>query len=243
MTAAARCSMPARHCGPDVQRPVHAAAAGSRAATDAMLSGLRAGRWRPSAWASFLAAATRRSFGQAVAHPRAAAEVTLLHVAIHAAAGRRDRRWATASWTLAVVHLGMLGERRSIGLANAVTLLRANLPVLATGRALGAVALASDLLDGGIARRCHTETLFCYYADSFADAAFWTWYGLHGESSRAVRLASVAAWAVPVATVTAASFARGGMIDPPRPVVLRPAAAMQIALAARAVLNARRTAR
>jgi phosphatidylglycerophosphate synthase len=221
-----------------MRRPVPAGAAASRAATDALLSGLRAGRWRPNAWAWFLAAATRRSLAQAVAHPRAAAEVTVLHLAVHAAGGRPAGRWTAGCWALAVTHLGLLGERRSIGVANAVTLLRANLPVLAAGRWLGAVAVASDLLDGCIARRCHSETAFGYHADSLADAAFWTWYGLHGESSRAVRLAVIAAWAVPVAAVTAASIARGGMIDPPRPAVLRPAAALQLALAARALLRA-----
>jgi hypothetical protein len=221
-----------------MQRPVNAGAGGSRAATDALLSGLRAGRWRPRAWASFLAAATRRSAGQVLAHPRAAAEVTLLHAAIHATAGRRARRWATVSWALTVTHLGLLGERRSIGVANAVTLLRANLPVLAGGREAGAIALASDVLDGRIARHFHAETAFGYHADSLADAAFWTWYGMHGEPSRAVRLASVATWAVPAAAVTAASVARGGMIDPPPRRILRPAALMQVALAARSLRNA-----
>jgi phosphatidylglycerophosphate synthase len=39
-------------------------------------------------------------------------------------------------------------------------------------------ALASDLIDGRIARRSDAVTLFGVHADSLADAAFWTWFAL-----------------------------------------------------------------
>jgi hypothetical protein len=212
--------------------------AASRAATDELLTGLRAGRWRPAAWARFLALAARRSVQQARRHPRALAEVTVLHAALALLAGRRGRRWTLVSWLLAVSHLGMLENRRSLGLPNAVTLLRANLA--ATGgpvRWLPVAALASDLIDGGLARRTGSETAFGAHADSLADVAFWTWFVLRHEPSHRVRIAALAAWAAPVVIVTTASIGRGRMMDPPRPAVLRPAAAMQALVAARAVLR------
>jgi phosphatidylglycerophosphate synthase len=132
----------------------------------------------------------------------------------------------------------MLENRRSLGLPNAVTLLRANLA--ATGgpvRWLPVAALASDLMDGHLARRIGSETAFGAHADSLADAAFWTWFVLRHEPSRRVRIAALAAWAAPVVIVTTASMGRGRMMDAPRPAVLRPAAAMQALVTARAVLR------
>jgi hypothetical protein len=43
------------------------------------------------------------------------------------------------------------------------------------------------------------------------------------------------AWATPVLAITVAAIVRGTMIDPHRPSVLRPAAAMQAVLAVRAL--------
>lgn len=124
----------------------------SRAATDELLAGLRAGGWRPRTWARFLTLATRRSVHQARLHPRALAEVTVLH-AVFAVLG--GRRWTLLSWTLAVSHLGMLDARQSLGLPNAVTLVRANLPAIGggIGRWLPVLALTSDVADGRLARR------------------------------------------------------------------------------------------
>jgi hypothetical protein len=51
---------------------------------------------------------------------------------------------------------------------------------------------------------------------------------------------ALAVWAAPVAAVTAASIRRGRMLDAPRPVVLRPAAAMQAVVAVRALMRPRR---
>jgi phosphatidylglycerophosphate synthase len=217
----------------------------SRAATDELLAGLRAGQWQPDAWARFLVSSARRSVQQAVRHPRALTEVTVLHAALALSAGSRGRRWVAVSWAMAAAHLGMLEDRSSLGAASVVTLLRANLPALgaraarhpALVRWLPALALASDLADGRVARRRGTVTAFGTHADSLADAAFWTWFTLRHEPSRPVRIFALAAWAAPVAVVTSASITRGQMTDPPRPEMLRPAAAMQVIVAVRAALR------
>jgi phosphatidylglycerophosphate synthase len=211
----------------------------SRAATDELLAGLRAGRWRPSAWLRFAASSGRRSVQQARAHPRALAQATALHAVFAVLAGRPGRRWTAVSWLLAVTHLGMLEGRPSLGMPSAVTLLRANLPAIrpGAGRWLPAVALASDLADGRIARRTGGETPFGAQADSLADAAFWTWFVLRHEPSRPVQAAALVAWTAPVAVVTAVSFRRGRMLDAPRPVMVRPAAAMQAVVAVRALVR------
>jgi phosphatidylglycerophosphate synthase len=211
----------------------------SRAATDELLAGLRAGRWRPPAWARFAALSAGRSVQQARTHPRALAELTALHAVFAVLAGRPGRRWTAVSWLLAVSHLGMLEARPSLGLPSTVTMLRANLPAIWRGpqRWLPAVALASDLADGRLARRTGGETPFGAQADALADAAFWTWFVIHHEPSRRVRTAALAAWAAPVVAVTAASIQRGRMLDAPRPVMLRPAAAMQAIIAARALVR------
>jgi phosphatidylglycerophosphate synthase len=180
----------------------------------------------------------RRSVYQAQRHPRALGETTVLHAAFALLAGRLGRRWTMASWLLAVSHLGMLENRRSLGLPNAVTLLRANLAAIGGPvRWLPVAALASDFIDGRLARRMGSETAFGAHADSLADAAFWTWFALRHEPSRGVRITALAVWAAPVVIVTTASIGRGRMVDTPRRAVLRPAAAMQALVAARAVLR------
>ena len=213
----------------------------SRSATDELLAGLRAGRWRPSAWARFAALAVRRSLQQARRHPRALAELTALHAVLALLAGRRGRRWTAVSWVLAVSHLGMLEDRPSLGLPNALTVVRANLPAIwpGPGRWLPAVAVASDLADGQVARRTGWQTPFGTQADSLADAAFWTWFVQRHEPSRRVRAVALATWAAPVAAVTAASVRSGRMLDAPRPAVLRPAAAMAAIVAVRALMGPR----
>jgi len=207
----------------------------SRAVTDELLAGLREGRWRPAAWARFAVFAARRSVRQAARHPRALAEVTALHGLLALLAGRPGRRWVAASWVMAASHLGLLDTKPSLGLPNAITLLRANLPAIGgPPRWIPALALASDLADGQLARRGDAVTAFGAHADSLADAAFWTWFTLRHEPSPGIRIAALAAWAGPVAAVTAVSVARGRMTDAPRPAVLRPAAAIQAVLAIRA---------
>jgi hypothetical protein len=206
----------------------------SRAFTDDAMAALRADRWSAAGWARFADRIGRRSAQQVAAHPRAAAELTALHAGFALAAQGRGRRWVVISWLLAISHLGLLGERSSVGWANVVSLSRASLAVAGEplGRWVGVAALLSDKLDGALARRTH-PTMFGFYADSLADAAFWTWLGMRREPSRWVRVASLAAWAVPVVAVTAASLGKGEMVESPRPVLLRPAAAMQLVLAVR----------
>jgi len=207
----------------------------SRTATNELLAGLRAGGWRPAAWARFAALSARRSVQQAARHPRALAEVTILHGLLALGAGQPGRRWVIASWVMAASHLGLLETGQSLGTANVITLLRANLPALGgPARWLPALALASDLADGRIARRADAVTAFGEHADSLADAAFWIWYTLRHEPGRGVRSAALAAWTAPVVALTSASILRGQMADPPRPAVLRPAAAMQALITLRA---------
>jgi hypothetical protein len=202
------------------------------------LAELRAARWAPGGWVQFILRVTARSAHQVLDHPRAAAETTALHTAFLAAARGRGRVWIMTSWVMAITHLGLLGPRRSIGWPNAVSLARANLPATGRrlGRWLGLVALASDKLDGTLARRAG-PTMFGFYADSLADAAFWTWFGAWCEPNRLIRTAALTAWAAPVATVGAASIAQGKIVESPRPALLRPAAAMQAVLALRALVS------
>jgi hypothetical protein len=222
--------------------------ANSRAATDALLVGLRRGRWRPAAWRRFLGAAAVRSIRQAAAHPRAAAELTAVHGALLAVAP--GRRWVATSWLLCLAHRGMLGERSSIGPATTVTLVRANLPALGDRSRpwVGLLALATDVADGRLARGLAAETMFGGrlarglaaetmfggYADALADAAFWTWFATRYEPSRWLRTAAILAWAAPVGAIAVASTARGRVVAIPRSRVFRPAAALQPVLAIRA---------
>ncbi|WP_211323037.1 CDP-alcohol phosphatidyltransferase family protein [Amycolatopsis palatopharyngis] len=209
----------------------------SRAATDQLLTEVRAGRWRPRAWGRLLAHAGLRSVGQARSHQRALAELTALHLLFVASAGRGRRRWPLVSWLLAASHLGLLEHRRSIGYATVLTLVRANLPVFAAGRWVPALALATDIADGRLARALEDTSPFGAAADSLADAAFWSWVAVRHEPSRRLRAVALLAWAAPVLTVTGVSVGRGRMVDAPRPILLRPAALLQAVLAIRAVLR------
>nr|CEL17497.1 hypothetical protein [Kibdelosporangium sp. MJ126-NF4] len=122
-------------------------------------------------------------------------------------------------------------------MANVITLTRANLPTLTTGWAAPVVALASDRADGRLARKLGTQSPFGAAADSLADAAFWAWFVLRHEPSRRVRAVALLVWVAPVIAVTATSVGRGQMVNAPRPTIVRPAAAMQAALAVRAILR------
>lgn len=211
----------------------------SRQATNALLAQLRSGRFSAGAWGRFVRQTLARSADQAWRHPRALGELSVLHLAIAAACPPSRRRWVASSWLLAVTHLGMLGPARSIGAANVVSLLRANLPAIGSGQPwLGMVAMATDKADGLLARRAG-PTHFGHYADSLADSAFWVSFAWRNERSRPLVLASLAAWALPVAAAAGASFARGQMVEVPRHRLLRPAAAMQVVLAMRALRSAK----
>jgi hypothetical protein len=169
--------------------------ADSRAFTDTALAELRAAKWAPVGWARFAGRITARSAQQVADHPRAAVEATALHAAFLAGSRGLGRVWILSSWVMAITHLGLLGPRSSMGWPNAVSLARANLPVTGQrlGRWLGLVALASDKLDGTLARRT-SPTMFGFYADSLADAAFWTWFGARNDPNRLIRTAAVGAW-------------------------------------------------
>jgi phosphatidylglycerophosphate synthase len=207
----------------------------SRAATNALLDVLRQGRWRPAACTRFLVLAGDRSARQAARHPRALAQTTCLHTVLFALAERRGRSWVAASWALTVTHLGLLEGRDRLTAADALTLCRANLPALAAGRSrwAGVAALASDISDGRLARSTGTASAFGAYADTFADAVFWPVMVLRHEPDRRWRVSALAVWAAPVVGVAALSVVRAKMIESPRPVLLRPAAAMQAIIALR----------
>jgi phosphatidylglycerophosphate synthase len=209
----------------------------SRAATDALLGMLKHDQWRPRAVARFLRQATDRSVRQAARRPRALAEITALHgmLFVHTRERGTGRRWVATSWTLCALHLGLLEHRDRLAPADVLTLIRGNLPATAAGasRWSGVLAIASDLADGRLARHRGTVSPFGEYADSIADAAYWTWLVLRHEPSRTVWTAAIAAWAVPVAAVTAIAVRRGTMPERPHPTLLRPAAAMQGVVALR----------
>ena len=221
-------------------RPLSVTSAGalaprSRAATNDLLAQMRADGWCAGAWLRLLIAASRRSVDQARRRPRALAEVTALHLAFAAVAGRRGSKWIVLTWSLAATHLGLLEDRRSLGTANVLTLVRANLPAIesSVGRWVPVLALTSDFIDGKLARGIGAETSFGQYADFLADTAFWTWFSLQYETSRTVRTATFAAWLVPVIGVLSGSIARGRMIEVPRRWWFRPAAVVQVLLGLR----------
>jgi len=211
----------------------------SRAATEALLGGLRAGGFRPRALGRFLYDATRRSILEAAKRPIALAEATAVHAAIRALAHPRGRVWIVSSWIMTVTHLGMLEQRRTMGAPNLLTVARAALPAAEhrLGAAVPVLALASDFVDGKLARRTGTVTRFGTQGDYLADAALWTWFTLRYEKSRAWQVATFAAWAIPVGALTVASFARGGMVDLPRSRWIRPAAVMEVLIGARVIVR------
>ena len=213
------------------QRPVINRPPGSRAFVDGALAELRRSRWRPAAWARFLGRCWDRSLRQAREHPLAAVEVTALHLALLAAQRRSPLR-SSVSWALAMTHLGLLGSRRTLGPATALSLVRAHLP---PGRWSPLVAIATDLADGWLARR-GGPTAFGAYADGLADVAFWTRQVQERESSRLIRSAVSAAWLLPLSVIGVAYFVAGRSIDFPRPVLTRRlSAGLQVLLAGRAL--------
>lgn len=163
----------------------------------------------------------------------------MLHAALVALADPRHRKWVAVSWLLAVSHLGMLEDRSQLGVANTLTLLRANLPALENrlGNAVPILALVTDWFDGRIARATGTETRFGRQADFLADTALWTWFTIRHEHNRWLLTATIAAWGATVVAVTTVSFAGGAMRDVPRSRWMRPAAALQVIFGIRIVLN------
>jgi len=222
---------------PSQQDRINAAA--SRDASNSLLAVLSDGKWRPNAWARFIALAALRSVHQARINPRPLLESTVIHVVMGALSNRRGLVWIAVSWIMAVTHLGMLGDRRSIGIPNALTLIRGNLPALEgrLGRSLPVISLATDFADGRIARATGAVTPFGTQADFLADTAFWTWFIVRHDPSRTVKGLTLAAWAAPVVAIAAASITKGRMLDVPRSALLRPAAAMEVFIGIRAILR------
>lgn len=208
----------------------------SRTFVDQVLRELADGRWRPRAWARFLVHSLDRSWAQALARPAAAGEVTAAGLL---AAAARPGAWIPAAWFLAVTHLGLLGERTSLGWANRMSLIRGILPGLAVPSAwIALAALATDFADGRLARR-EGPTAFGAYADPLADMAFWTWFALSRERNPWLRWLPFALWWLPAGAITATYFGRSESVDYPRPLALRYASGIFQALLTWRALRAR----
>jgi phosphatidylglycerophosphate synthase len=207
----------------------------SRSFVDEVLRDLADGRWRAPAWGRFAARNLERSWDQARARRGAATELTALCLLCTAA---RPTPWLPTVWILALTHLGLLGERRSLGWANRLSLARAVLPGLlpATWRT-AVIALATDFADGRIARR-YGSTAFGSYADPLADLAFWSWFALSRERNTWLRWLPFALWWLPATAITVTYFARGQSVDYPRPLIVRYASGfLQVLLTLRAVTD------
>jgi hypothetical protein len=192
--------------------------ADSRRFVDAILAELAAARFSPSAWSTFFGRSLVRSADQVRIRPAAATEVFALHL-LACSVGRRP--WALASWFLCITHLGLLGERSTLGWPNRLTLIRALLPALAPdARWPALVALTTDFADGRLARKGE-ESAFGAFADPIADGVFWSWFALRWETHRWLRWVPITLFATSLGAVSAAYFASGRAIDYPRPFALR----------------------
>ncbi len=221
------------------QRPPIVRPESSRAFTDQLLLELAQSRWSAGGWARFLGRSLVRSGEQAVRHPRASLELGGLAVGLGLAGHRRA---ALLTWLMGITHLGLLGEQDLfLGWANRLSLLRANLPALLPHSRLAApLALATDYLDGQIARRSRV-TAFGAYADGLADSVFWSWFLFHHEPSRWLRALALGLWTLPAAVITVAYFKRGRTLDYPRPQWFRQlSVGCQLLVAARALRRPQR---
>ena len=209
----------------------------SRRFVDEVLRELSSRHFVPSAWGDFLGRSLVRSAAQIRIRPAAATDVTVLHLL--ASAGNRP--WAFGSWLMCITHLGLLGDRSTLGWPNRLTLFRALLPSLApNSRWTSVLAMATDFADGRLARGGE-ETAFGAFADPIADGVFWSWFALRWEPNRGLRWVPLTVFAASVAGIAAAYFARGRTVDYPRLVAIRYAsAAAQILFTLRAVLSVAR---
>jgi phosphatidylglycerophosphate synthase len=165
--------------------------AGERWARE-QLTLLRDDRFTPRAIARFLTASQRRTNQQRAARPATARRMRAWIAAGAAAwaalalarrepfhgATRSFAVWWALTWLMLDWHIGMLetedGQRRNLGPADACTLLRVWLVPAAAARPqpwICAVALASDGLDGILARRAG-PTRIGRDLEGLADAAF-----------------------------------------------------------------------
>ncbi len=184
--------------------------ADSRLFTEALLRDLKRGGYRPAAWADLISTSGRRSIEQIAERPPAAAQTLAIWAGLALLGGARLR--SSAACLLALTHLGLLGDRRSLGLANAMTLIRAGLPARAWAAPL---ALVLDAADGPVARG-RGPTAFGSFADPLADVAFWSAVALRTESGSAARAVTALLWTAPAAAIAVAYFAKGQAIDYPR---------------------------
>ena len=190
----------------------------SRQFVSDVLAELASRRFSVPAWARFFGRSLARSVHQGRIRPAAAMEITALHLLVFAAG---SRRWTLASWLLCITHLGLLGERSTLGWPNRLTLFRALLPAIRPdSRWVSVVALSTDFADGRLAGHGN-ESAFGAFADPIADGAFWSWFALRWEPNRWLRWVPISLFAASVAGISAAYFARGRAIDYPRPVVVR----------------------
>lgn len=213
--------------------------ASTRDASNRLLAVLRDGSWSPSAWARFAALTALRSIDTARANPRALAQSTAIHLPFLWAAPPRRRPWVMTSWLLTITHLGMIGDTDTLGVPNTLTLIRANLPAVEArlGAALPVLSLLTDFADGRIARATGQVTAFGAQADFIADAAFWTWFVMRYDPSRLARIATVAAWVMPVVGLAVTGAVRGRITDLPRSAWLRPAAVLEVIIGGRAIVR------
>lgn len=155
--------------------------------TEQTLASLRAARFTPRAWCSFLLASARRARELRSAYPRPHRTLIALAgggsaVCLAVALAGEPRLAATAAgWWLAVSlladwHLGLLDGHDRLGAANTLTLLRAGtVPAVlllghtAAGVVLFAAAGASDVLDGALARRLGEATRLGLWLDGSVD--------------------------------------------------------------------------
>lgn len=206
--------------------------------TAAVLDDLSSERYTPSAWWRFWARSWARSIETVAGRSRAARETHLLHALLYGVT--RDPR-VVISWVMTWTHVALLPNSGGLGAPNVLTLLRVNLPLLASDRprAAAVTALTSDFADGLIARSSHRETAFGGYADPLADAVFWTWFAWRFEPNPWLRRLAIAFWLAPPLVVTTLTFRSGHMRLLPRPAVARlVSAALQAALTARAFRRA-----
>jgi hypothetical protein len=217
------------------QRPAINVPSGVRSFVDDELAALKRSRWSLNGWRRFVVANLRRSAADVRQHPGAFIELSVEHAAIWLL---RRKGWTAVSWVMASTHLGLLGDApRGLGWPNRLSILRANLPVLAPDTAVsGVVELGSDALDGALARAFGDETAFGGYCDVLADLAFWTWFAMRWETNPLVRRTEIASMLAPLVLVMAACFVRGRAFEHPRPIAGRNVqVAMQALLTVRAL--------
>lgn len=171
--------------------------------TEETLASLRAARYTPRAWATFLAASLRRARELRAVYPHAHRRLLALAgagTAVWLAVGLAgEGRLAAAGglWWLAACamtdwHLGLLDGRDRLGAANTLTLLRAGaVPAIVllsrapAGLALFAAAGLSDVADGYLARARDETTRLGLWLDGSVD----------GLLLAAVAVVALPAWA------------------------------------------------